>query len=255
MVFWSSWAKKVRDAITRKEFNTLKEQVNDNTNNISTNSNAINGLSNDISNIGNRVNTNTNNITTNSNNINSINTTISQVNNKINNLEQTKADKTQLDNYYTKTQSDARYLQSGNYYNKQECDSRFVNNQKLEQELEDKLLAVYATTIRNVRSAPQVQAGSTGFWFCDFETNLYMGDNNFHSIDIAGIQILNSQNQWVCLKPLKWYFNGGRVGVVLYTTTQYDINGVANGADVDIWVNKSNFFTNPTKTSNSVYKE
>lgn len=133
MVFWNGFVKRVKNAITRKEFNDLKGEVNDNTNNIRINSADIATNRADIGNLGNRVDTNTRNIATNSNNIITVNNAISQLNTTINNLDQEKADKTQLDQYYTKSESDNRYYTKSQVYTKSESDNKFATITALQQ--------------------------------------------------------------------------------------------------------------------------
>ena len=67
----------------------------------------------DISNLQSQINTTNNNVATNTRNITTMNSTLQTNSTNIVNLGNVKADKTQLDNYYTKTQSDNKYELKG----------------------------------------------------------------------------------------------------------------------------------------------
>lgn len=67
----------------------------------------------DISNLQGQINTTNNNVATNTRNITTMNSTLQTNSTNIVNLSSVKADKTQLNNYYTKSESDNRYELKG----------------------------------------------------------------------------------------------------------------------------------------------
>lgn len=283
--------------------------VRDNTATISAQGTQINNLDTEIGNVENKVDTNTTNISGLDNDVQTLTTHVNQHTQQINTnianitaLDTNKADKTRLDNYYTKDESDARFVSGTNYYTKQEADGRFgtltqqqdntnsilninsnlANNFYNKAEIDynfynktelnsklgvkadyqdvytrafiaDKLLNRTRTTVRNVRQAP---TNFNGFWWCDFETEFYVGDNNVSPsyIEIVSCYIEGTSNQWFRVKPIKWYVNGGRVGVVLFTSSNGDMNNLATGVSVVINWFKSAYWETPQRISTSEYK-
>ena len=106
--------------------NSLEYQVDKNTvaiemlsNELDTTNTKVDNNVNDIETLTNTTNQQTQLINRNTNNITTMNSTLQTNSTKIVNLDSVKADKTQLDNYYTKTQSESKFAFKGDISNLQ----------------------------------------------------------------------------------------------------------------------------------------